>query len=125
MEDSHIWLVPAAAIQICLQASPAMAQAVISNLSRNLRMLVGVVEELSFYQVTSRLARLIGRLSPDGSQGQRITQEQLAAHLGTVREVAARGLRDLERSGAIRVSRRQIQVLDRELLNAWAEEPSG
>ena len=125
VEDSRIWLVPAPAIRGCMQANPAMAQVVIENLSKNLRMLVGVVEELSFYQVTSRLARLLGRLTPEQLQGQRITQDQLAAQLGTVREVVARSLRDLERSGAIRVSRRQIQVLDRVALSAWAEEPCG
>jgi hypothetical protein len=35
----------------------------------------------------------------------------------------ARSLRDLERSGAIRVERRQIQVLNEELLRDWGQEP--
>jgi DNA-binding transcriptional regulator YhcF (GntR family) len=56
-------------------------------------------------------------------ESQRITQDQLAAHLGTVREVAARSLRELERSGAIRVQRRQIQVVDAQMLKVWADEP--
>lgn len=34
----------------------------IHNLSANLRMLLGIVGELSFYQVTNRLARLIKKL---------------------------------------------------------------
>jgi hypothetical protein len=36
-----------------------MAQAVILNLNQNLRHLVEMVEEQSFYQVSNRLARLI------------------------------------------------------------------
>ena len=70
-----------------------------------------ILEELSFYQVTNRLARLIGQLPPGQLAGPtpgRITQDQLAARLGTVREVVARSLRELERSGAIQVENRQI-----------------
>ena len=49
-----------------------------SNLTQNLRMLVGKVEELSFYQVTNRLARLISQLPEDqlvGETSHRITQD--------------------------------------------------
>lgn len=123
LEDSQLWAVEAEVIRACILQHPEMAQAVILNLSHNLRMLVGAVEELSFYQVTNRLARLISRLPADQLEEQRITQDQLAARLGTVREVVARSLRDLERSGAIRVERRQIQVLNEHLLRDWAQEP--
>ncbi len=122
LEDSLIWVVDADAIRKCMQMHPEMAQAVIQNLSANLRMLVDVVEELSFYQVTNRLARLIISMPPE-QKDQHITQNQLAARLGTVREVVARSLRDLERSGAIQVQHRQIHVLDEHILHDWAQEP--
>jgi len=125
LEPSEIWLVERGAICRVLQGHAEMAQAVILNLSKNLRMLVGMVEELSFHQVTNRLARLICQLPPEqlaGQAPQRITQDQMAARLGTVREVVARSLRELERSGAIRVQRRQIQILNEELLRAWAQD---
>jgi CRP-like cAMP-binding protein len=123
LENSQLWVVDAEVIRKGILEHAEMAQAVILNLSHNLRMLVGVVEEQSFYQVTNRLARLISRLPPEQLEDRRITQDQLAARLGTVREVVARSLRDLERSGAIRVERRQIQVLDESLLRDWAQEP--
>jgi CRP/FNR family transcriptional regulator len=94
------------------------------NLTQNLRMLVDKVEELSFYQVTNRLARLISQLPEAqlvGETSQRITQDQMAARLGTVREVVARSLRELERSGAILVDRRRIRVIDQELLADWVD----
>jgi CRP/FNR family transcriptional regulator len=106
--------------------NPEICKAIIANLSNNLRMLMGMVEELSFYQVTNRLARLISQLPEDqlvGEASQRITQDQLAARLGTVREVVARSLRVLERSGAIRVNRRQIEVVDERTLLEWAAAP--
>jgi DNA-binding transcriptional regulator YhcF (GntR family) len=35
--------------------------------------------------------------------------------------VVARALRELERSGAIRVDRRQIQIVDARVLKEWGE----
>jgi CRP/FNR family transcriptional regulator len=125
LEESEIWVIEPGAIRSTLAQYPEMARAVIQNLSKNLRMLVGIVEELSFYQVTNRLARLISRLPNEQIETDliyHVTQDQLAARLGTVREVVARSLRDLERSGAIRVRRREITVVDERLLQAWAQE---
>jgi len=123
VDDCQVWVVGAEAIRTCMRAHPDLAQAVVANLAQNLRTLVGIVEELSFYQVTSRLARWLSRMPPETLENQRITQDQLAAPLGTVREVAARSLRELARSGAIRVQRRQIRVVDEQMLKVWAEEP--
>ena len=122
LEECQIWLVEAVTIRRCMEQNPQMAQAVIHNLAQNLRMLVGVVEELSFYQVSNRLARLLSRM-PAEQLAERITQDQLAARLGTVREVVARSLRDLQRSGAIRVTQRRIQIIDQNLLSDWAQDP--
>jgi hypothetical protein len=71
---------------------------VIRNLRNNLRMLLGTVEELCFYQVTNRLACLISQLlvpQMERVRGERLTQDEIASRLGTVREVVARSLRDL------------------------------
>ena len=124
LEESDIWIVDVEAINRTMQFHPELAQAVIEKLCKNLRMVVGIVEELSFCQVTNRLARLITQLSPNqlvGSNQQRITQDQLAARLGTVREVVARSLRKLEQSGAIQVQRGQIQIIDQKRLQEWAQ----
>ena len=82
----------------------------------------GTVEELSFYQVTKRLARLINKLPAEqlqGSKDDRLTQDDLAARLGTVREVVARSLKELERSGAIDVNRGQIKIVNDDRLVEW------
>lgn len=122
LEDCEVWVIEAEVIRQAMERNPEMCRAIIMNLTQNLRMLVGKVEELSFYQVTNRLARLISQLPEDqltGETSQRITQDQMAARLGTVREVVARSLRELERSGAIQVDRRQIRVIDQEMLEDW------
>lgn len=126
LTESDIWVVACHAIRKAIDEHPQMAKAIILNLSANLRMLVGLIEELSFYQVTNRLARLISQLPEDQLEGrseQRLTQDELAARLGTVREVVARSLKELERSGAIQSERGRIQVVDDDRLKEWAQFP--
>lgn len=122
IEESEIWVIESDLLRRCIARYPELAQSVIHNLCVNLRMLLGTVEELSFYQVTNRLARLIDKLPAEqlqGSKDDRLTQDELAARLGTVREVVARSLKELERSGAINVNRGQIKVVNDERLGEW------
>jgi CRP/FNR family transcriptional regulator len=126
MEDCQIWLIPVHEIRKAMASHPEMCQAFLNQLSKHVRRLVSVVEELSFYQVTNRLARLINSLPAEqlaGPIGVRLTQDQIAARLGTVREVAARSLRELERCGAIQIRHRQIYIRDPQVLLEWAEGP--
>lgn len=128
LEESQVWLIDEAIIQQLTRESSEVAQAVIASLTCNLRNLVQMVEEVSFYQVTNRLARLLVQLPEEqlcGSKAQRLTQDTMAARLGTVREVVARSLRDLDRRGAIRVRRGKIYILDTVLLNELAHRPNG
>lgn len=126
LEACEIWLVDGEVIRTLMVRYPQMCQSVIQNLAQNLRMLVELVDQLSFYQVTHRLARLLSQLPREqlsGGKDERITQDQLAARLGTVREVVARSLRELERSGAIRLVSRKIEVVDPSVLESWAQPP--
>lgn len=124
LEPSDIWVVDIGTIRRMIEQHSEMCKQVMHNLAQNLRMMVGIIEELSFYQVTHRLARLLSQMTPEelaGSESARLTQDQLAARLGTVREVVARSLRQLERSGAIKIDRRQIQIVDKRVLKQWGE----
>lgn len=120
--DTRVWLIDARALRRVIADHPRAAQQIIINLSQNLRMLVEKAAELSFYTVTARLARLLRELSPEllaGSGNERITQDDLAARIGTVREVVARSLKELEACGAIQVERGKIKILDRDKLIDW------
>jgi CRP/FNR family transcriptional regulator len=116
LEDSDVWGIDVETIHQILNGHPEMSRAVIKNLADNLRMLVGKVEQLSFIQVTNRLALLINQLPEEqlsGESSMRIPQDQLAA----------RSLRELERSGAILVERRTIKITDQYALDEWTECP--
>jgi len=124
LEETTVWVVDAAAVQSLMRKDPEFMHKTIQNLARMMRHLVKLVSEMAFFQVTHRLARLISEIPADellGTGGARWTQDQLAARLGTVREVVARSLRELERSGAIDVENRRILIKDNEVLQQWAQ----
>lgn len=120
--ETKTWLIDALALRTVIADHPEAAQKIIINLSQNLRMLVGKVAELSFYTVTVRLAKLLRQLPQDQLSGDRtkhLTQDDLAALIGTVREVVARSLKELEKTGAIEVQRGKISIIDQEKLIDW------
>ncbi|MBT3322745.1 MAG: Crp/Fnr family transcriptional regulator [Anaerolineae bacterium] len=119
LEDSKIWIIKSDALRKLAETDPVYAQKIIKILSGNLRSMVQKISGMAFYQVTHRLARLLSRLpeeSLSGDKRARITQNQLAALLGSVREVVARSVKELERGGAISVYKRKIYIEDRDIL---------
>ena len=120
LETSRAWVVDAHALRELVKANPEFALKILSKFGQNLRNLVGKVSEMAFYQVTHRLARLINEMPAEESRPH-FTQEQLAARLGTVREVVSRSLKELEKSGAIRIEDRRIQIADDDLLRQWTQ----
>jgi len=122
LADTTVWLIDAQALRKVIKDHPEAARQIILNLSQNLRMMVSKVAELSFYTVTARLARLLDQLSPEqlsGDSTERLTQDDLASRIGSVREVVARSLKELEKVGAIDVQRGKIKILNREKLTDW------
>ncbi len=118
LETCRMWVIDSEMLRELVRSYPSFAQKVLVNFGRMLRGLVRMVSEMAFYQVTHRLARLIEEF-PQEKSTPHWTQEQLAARLGTVREVVARSIKELERSGAIRIEDRRILIADREVLQEW------
>jgi len=119
LEPTRVWVVDAHTLRELVKSNPEFALKVLSKFGQNLRALVGKVSEMAFYQVTHRLARLIDEMQTQPHP--HWTQEQLAARLGTVREVVSRSLKELEKSGAIRVEDRRIQIINDDVLRQWTQ----
>lgn len=120
LETCSVWVVDSETLRGLILSHPQFAQKVLVNFGTMLRGMVRKVSEMAFYQVTHRLARLISELPPDKTgTASLMTQEQMAARLGTVREVVARSLKELERSGAIQVENRRIRIVDQAVLSQW------
>ena len=118
LETCRVWVINNQKLHELVMSHPAFAQKVLVNFGKMLRGMVRMVSEMAFYQVTHRLARLIAEMPQEKSMPP-WTQEQLAARLGTVREVVARSMKELERSGAIKVEERRIQIADNEIFSQW------
>ncbi len=120
LEICRAWVIESETLRKLVRTHPQFAEKVLVNFGRMLRGMVRVVSEMAFYQVTHRLARLIDEF-PQEKSTPAWTQEQLAARLGTVREVVARSLKELERSGAIKIEDRRIQIADKEIFQQWVQ----
>jgi len=109
-------------IEELLRENPRIAMNVIRVLSKKVRHFVSMVEDLSFRDVTSRVAKLLLDYAIDhggpeeGTERPRLTQQEMAAMVGTAREVVGRSLKVLEEEGAIRMDRHRIVVTNRKAL---------
>jgi len=76
--------------------------------------LTNPVEDLSLRTVRTRLARFLLAQAEDPQPSHRWTQEEIAVHIGAVREMVGRTLRAFAASGLIRRQRGRVVVVDRE-----------
>jgi len=99
-----------------VETDTSLARMVLADLSRRLEDVYATVADAAFGTVREKVARHLLALSGDGHSGERriapITQQELADGVGTMREVAARALRDLRDEGVIATSPGSIEILD-------------
>jgi CRP-like cAMP-binding protein len=112
LERSRVVLVQAADVRTAMERSPAFARAVATCLAQHVRHVQAVCEDVTLRTPVERLARfLVCEADGGGVVELRETQTQIAAQLGTVREVVGRGLRQLESRGVISRTGRVVRVL--------------
>jgi CRP-like cAMP-binding protein len=106
-----------------IRENPQVAINVVLVLSRRVQELVSLVEDLSFRHVTSRVAKMllgyVGR-EPVSAERPRLTQQEMAAMIGTAREMVGRSLKTLEEEGAIKIERNRIIITDQKALRVQA-----
>ena len=114
--------------RLCLK-SPEVALKVLRVVGGRLRSLVAIIEELSFSTVRHRLASFLLRLARQGvgvPQGVKIAlpanQQEVAAQIGTVRELVSRGLSRLQAQGTIEIEGRRIVIRDLKALQRELED---
>lgn len=109
-----LWIVPRELLMELLENNPKLALAIIQNLGARLRHLVGLVEDLSLRHVNSRLAKLLLETAASGETPRSLTQQEMAARVGTVREMIGRSLKQLELRGLIRIEAGHTTLVDRQ-----------
>ncbi len=98
-----------------LAEAPAFRRFVFDNLGARIAQLVNRMEELAFRPIGQRLAHfLLLRTAPAPSAPLMATHQEIAAEMGTAREVVSRHLKRMETAGLVRLGRSTIQILDRQ-----------
>ncbi len=123
LEEGTVYLLQRDDIRRLLSEHATIALAVIQVLASRLRYMVGLVEDLSFKHVSARVAKALLSHSEAvaGKTAHRLTQQDLAAVVGTAREVVGRVLKALEQEGVIALEQGRITILNRERLEAASE----
>lgn len=122
VEDSVVVSIPRTALLAAFNRNPETATAVIRVLAARLRKLAALAD-LSLWAVRERTA---GYLLRESNQASRLTwrltrtREELAAHLGTVREQVSRALSEFKRARIIELDGRRVTILDPAKLRAVA-----
>jgi hypothetical protein len=111
-------------IDLC-HRRPTVALAILRTLARRVRNFASIVSDLAFRPVDERLARYLTTavaepIKRGSSIDVTVTQSQLAARLGTVRELVARAFSPLERTDVISRDRSRVMVRDPARLAALA-----
>lgn len=123
VESSSIYVIRRSGLHQLIKTRPEVAEAVVLTLAKTLRHLVALVEDLSLRHVTARVAKILLDREQADQQGQhahRFTQSEMAALVGSTREVVGRALKELEAAGAIEMLHGQAIVLNQERLRILA-----
>ncbi|KAA3628323.1 MAG: Crp/Fnr family transcriptional regulator [Proteobacteria bacterium] len=129
-KDSKVVLLSRPALMRLLDAQPDITKAMLLLMAHRQRFLVEMIEDAALHSVVGRVARLLLRCA-SGNQPliegaadacQRVTQQDIAAMAGSVREVVQRALKLLEQEGAIRLGRAEIIIVDTNILTVYSTE---
>ncbi len=116
-QEAEAVMIPADTFRDWVRRYDQWREFVFELLSQRLSSVMAIVEEVAFRRMDVRLASL---LIERGSKSDsiHITHQEIAAELGSSREVISRILEDFSEQGVVEVSRGMIKISDREALKA-------
>jgi len=119
-----------AAIREIMHREPKLAVAILKEQTKRFSNMLDLVDQLSLKDAHNRLANwLDGWIAdnhPDAGDAELLvvlpyTQSEIAAQIGTVREVVSRGFSRMEKEGILRASGKRVTILNRKRLRQMAE----
>ena len=121
-EETTIFLVERERFRQLMAIYPQIAEQGLRVLAIRMRRLMQMLEAQALHSVRARLAAYLLRV---GGEQQIFllteTNEAIAGHIGTVREVVSRTLHSLREAGAIHLNGRRVTLRDPHLLRKIAE----
>ncbi len=110
-KEAEAVMIPADSFRDWVRRYDLWREFVFEQLSQRLSTVMAIVEEVAFNRMDVRLASLLAKQS-QRSDLIHITHQQIAAELGSSREVISRILEDFSAQGILDVSRGSIKILD-------------
>jgi CRP/FNR family transcriptional regulator len=118
-KEAEAVMIPAGVFRDWVKRSDLWREFVFDLLSQRLSTVMALVDEVAFRRMDTRLAGFLQERSRT-SNLIRITHQEIAAELGSSREVISRLLEDFSANGILRSIRGEIEILDREALQSRA-----
>lgn len=110
--EVKVLILPRAAFRTLVDTAPAFRDFVFAVYAVRLSDLMALIQEVAFRRIDLRLAAwLAGQV--DAVQA---THQEIAAELGTAREVVSRQLKEFERRGWVTLGRGLVEIRDRAAL---------
>jgi CRP/FNR family transcriptional regulator len=124
LQKSSLLFLPKESFLSLLASNSQISINMIAGLSYFLRQFTRQIEDLTFKDVPSRLARYLLDISEGRSENIElpISKSQLASNLGTVSETLSRTLRKLTEEDIIRVDGKSVRIIDLDRLEDLAEK---
>lgn len=125
LAPSRVRVIPTNFLLESMRSNPQIAASILAVMSRRLRHLTMLVEDLSFRHVSSRVAKVLleasesSRYPAQGGLLGSLTQQEMANIVGTTRQVVARSLKEMEAQGIIERHRKHISILKPALLRRF------
>ncbi|WP_018131542.1 Crp/Fnr family transcriptional regulator [Effusibacillus pohliae] len=124
LDDAHICKIDKLEFEKIIARNPMVSLRLAQIVERRLEEAQEQMENLVFYDVQTRLARLLLKLAdlhgervPGGVKiGIRLTHEDLASLIGSTRETTSKILNEFKAAGHIAVVKRHIVLLDQKAL---------
>ncbi|HEU5344415.1 MAG TPA: Crp/Fnr family transcriptional regulator [Ktedonobacterales bacterium] len=125
LDLTTIYAVRREVVHRLLAERPAVAQAALQALAADTREMIALARDLALYHVSERVARLLldqERCACDRCRNHYMTQQEMAAIVGTAREMVGRTLHEFQAAGIIDLHNGHVIVRDRERLSVVARE---
>lgn len=122
-KDTEFWVIPPYIYKGLMERSTEMANYVNQLMASRFTDVMWLMEQVMWKSFDKRLgAFLLEESNLENTLQLRITHEQIAAHLGSAREVVTRMLKYFQNEGMVTLTRGAIQITDAEKLEAYCEE---
>lgn len=113
LTPAQVLVLTATDFNFLLTRYPDFSRALLRSFAERLQNVTQLAAGLSSYSVRARLAQFLIDLGDKPGTPFGWTQDEIAAQIGTVRDVIGRILREFEDQGQIKRDRHQILLLDR------------